>query len=84
MTRLLSFGVAAVACAASFGAAGPAEAGKYCYRSARSYMLSCDYDTLAQCQASASGRSGDCLRDPWASAATAYAGAPMTRRHRRN
>ena len=81
MTRLLRFGVAALARAAVFDATRPAAAGEYCYRSARSYMLSCDYTTLAQCQASASGRSGDCLRDPWASEA---ARAQIARRHRRD
>lgn len=83
MIRLLHFAVAAVACAASLGAASPAAGYEYCYRSARSYTLSCDYDTLAQCQASVSGRSGDCLRDPWAGQA-ATARAPTASRHRRN
>jgi hypothetical protein len=28
-------------------------------------MLSCGFDTLAQCQAMSSGRGGDCLADPF-------------------
>ena len=67
MTKLLTFGAAAIASAAFFGSAAPATAGphEYCRRDIVNYgALSCSFDTLAQCQATASGRGGDCLRDP--------------------
>jgi Protein of unknown function (DUF3551) len=37
---------------------------EYCLRDAESFAQSCDFDTLAQCQATASGRGGDCS-DPF-------------------
>jgi Protein of unknown function (DUF3551) len=43
----------------------PASAGEYC-RTDNSGMRGCGYDTLEQCQASASGRGGNgCDRDPF-------------------
>jgi hypothetical protein len=45
----------------------------------------CDYSTLEQCQASASGTGGSCFNNPWASSAslaTPASSAPA-RRHRR-
>lgn len=85
MTRLLSLGIAAIACAACFGAAGPAAAkNEYCRRGVTDYMLSCGFDTLAQCQAMSSGRGGDCLPNPsLGNAASAYAYAPLARKHHR-
>ena len=83
MTKLLTFGATAIACAAFFGNAAPAAAGphEYCRRDIVNYgALSCSFDTLAQCQATASGRGGDCLRDPsLPSASNAYASAPDVR-----
>ena len=83
MKKLLTFGVAAIACAAIFSSATPAVAGphEYCRRDITEYgAISCSYDTLAQCQATASGRGGDCLRDPSLGAgASAYAFAPSVR-----
>jgi hypothetical protein len=82
MSMVLSLGVAAVACITFFGAAGPAAAYEYCRRDS-SYMLSCGFDTLAQCQVMSSGRGGDCLRNPsLGDAANAYAYAPIARKHR--
>jgi hypothetical protein len=95
MKRLLTSSAAAIACAAFFGTAGPAAAGshEYCRRDINEYgAMSCGFDTLAQCQAMASGRGGDCLRDPsLPSAASAnayapgvrgtYAYAPIARKH---
>jgi hypothetical protein len=55
--------------------ATPASAGDYC-RTDTSYMRSCGFDTLEQCQASSSGRTGTCDRDPFlpnTSNALAYA-----------
>jgi Protein of unknown function (DUF3551) len=49
---------------------------EYCLRDADSFAESCDFDTLAQCQATSSGRGGDCYRDPFLgdpSGAHAYA-----------
>jgi Protein of unknown function (DUF3551) len=83
MSKLLSVGVAAIACAAYFGAAGPAAADDYCRRGVTDFMLSCGFNTLAQCQAMSSGRGGDCLRNPsLGDAASAYAYAPVTHKHR--
>jgi Protein of unknown function (DUF3551) len=83
MKRLLTLSAAAVACAAFFGSAGPAAAGshEYCRRDITEYgALSCSFDTLAQCQAMASGRGGDCVRDPSLGGGTsAYAYAPGVR-----
>ena len=81
MKKLLTFGAAAIACAAFFGNAEPAAARphEYCRRDIAEYgALSCSFDTLAQCQATASGRGGDCLRDP-SLGASAYAYAPSLR-----
>ena len=85
MTKLLGFGAAVIVCAAFFDTAGPAAAGshEYCRRDINEYgAMSCSFDTLAQCQAMASGRGGDCLRDPTLPSATdAYAYAPIARKH---
>jgi Protein of unknown function (DUF3551) len=84
MNKLLSLGAAAIACAAVFGTATPASAKDYAYcRRDSSYMLACGYETLAQCQDMASGRGGDCIRDPSpGGAANAYAYAPIAGKHR--
>jgi Protein of unknown function (DUF3551) len=51
---------------------------EYCRRDVTSFMQSCSFDTLAQCQAMSSGRGGDCYRDPFLSGASrAYASAPI-------
>ena len=79
MSKLLSLGAAAIVCAAVFGVATPASAKDYAYcrREASSYMLSCGFETLAQCQDMSSGRGGDCIRNPsLGGAANAYAYAP--------
>lgn len=63
---------------------------EYCRRDVNEYgALSCGFETMAQCQDTASGRGGDCLRDPSlgiaasSNAASAYAYAPGGQRHRR-
>jgi len=44
--------------------ATPAAAAKYEYcRTDTSYVRSCGYETMEQCQAAASGRGGSCARD---------------------
>jgi hypothetical protein len=86
MRKLLSLGVTAVTGIAFFGAAGPAAAKnyEYCRRDAVSYMLSCGFETLAQCQDMSSGRGGDCVRNPSpGDVADAYAYAPIARQRRR-
>ena len=53
-----------------------ASAGEYCITDS-SHMRNCGYDTMAQCLASASGRNGDCARDPfWVNPTNAYAYQP--------
>lgn len=53
---------------------------EYCRRDIIGYVLSCSFDTLAQCQAMSSGRGGDCLRDPFLSdIGSTYAYAPDRR-----
>jgi hypothetical protein len=67
---------AAIFALAMFATASPASAGEYC-RTDMSYMRSCGYDTLEQCQANASGRGGTCDRDPFlANTSNALAYAP--------
>jgi hypothetical protein len=85
MNKLLSLGAAAIACAIAFSAATPAAAKdyEYCRREAASFMLSCGFETLAQCQDMSSGRGGDCIRNPaLGGAANAFAYAPIARTHR--
>jgi hypothetical protein len=41
-----------------------AQAGEFCTLN-NSYMRSCGYDSMAQCQAMLSGRDGTCMRDPF-------------------
>ncbi len=82
MKKLLTLSAAAIACAAFFGAAGPAAAKdyQYCRRDVTAFMLACGFDTLAQCQDMSSGRGGDCIRNPaLGGAADAYAYAPAVR-----
>ena len=83
MNKLLSLGIAAIACAAFFATTAPAAAAKYeyCRRDVTGYTLSCSFETMAQCQQMSSGRGGDCLRDPTlASPSDAYAYAPFARK----
>jgi hypothetical protein len=56
--------------------ATPASAGEYCRKDVTSAVVSCGFDTLAQCQDMSAGRGGDCYRDPFlpdAKSALAYA-----------
>ncbi len=64
-------------CALAFVSfATPASAGEFCRKDVTSAVVSCGFDTLAQCQDMSSGRGGDCFRDPFLPAADAYAYAP--------
>jgi Protein of unknown function (DUF3551) len=50
---------------------------EYCSRDPESYE-SCDFDTLVRCQATSSGRGGECYRDPFpGGAGAAHACAPI-------
>jgi hypothetical protein len=50
---------------------------EYCRRDIIGSVLSCSFETLAQCQTMSSGRGGDCLRDPSLSdVRSTYAYAP--------
>ncbi|MBV8073719.1 MAG: DUF3551 domain-containing protein [Acidobacteriaceae bacterium] len=84
MSKPLSVTIFAVAAltntALLVGASEPAAAGQYCRRDT-SYILSCSFDTMAQCQAMNSGRGGDCLRDPFLPT-DAYAYVPQVTKHR--
>jgi hypothetical protein len=64
-------------CALAFVAfATPAQAGEFCRKDVTSAVVSCSFETLAQCQNMSSGRGGDCFRDPFLPASNAYAYAP--------
>ena len=80
LLKLTATPAAALFALAFVAIATPANAYEYCRRDITSYMLSCSFDTMAQCQAMSSGRGGDCLRDPFRpDASTAYAYAPKAR-----
>jgi Protein of unknown function (DUF3551) len=75
----LKWSVAPIAALIAMGlvsSARPASAGEYCRRDISSQVVSCSFDTLEQCHWTASGRGGDCFRDPWLSPAGALAYAP--------
>jgi len=80
MKQLLKTSMAPITalCALAFVAmATPAAAGEYCRKDVTSAVVSCSFDTLAQCQDMSSGRGGDCYRDPFLpNASSAYAYAP--------
>jgi hypothetical protein len=79
MKQLLKLSAAPIAalCTLAFVAmATPASAGDYCRKDVTSNVVSCGFDTLAQCQDMSAGRGGDCYRDPFlpdAKSALAYA-----------
>ena len=80
MKQLLKTGVAPLTalCALAFVTmATPASAGEYCRKDVTSAVVSCSFETLAQCQNMSSGRGGDCFRDPFlADSRSALAYAP--------
>jgi hypothetical protein len=80
MKQLLKMSVApatAFVAMAFVAMATPAAAGEYCRQDVTSHMLSCGFDTMAQCQAMSAGRGGDCVRDPFlAPSSSAYAYQP--------
>ena len=66
MKKSLGAGLAAavVSFSAMLGAGASAEAREFCRADYPSGRLDCGYDTVEQCRASASGRGGNCFRDP--------------------
>jgi len=80
--ELIGTSVAALGALTVVAIATPASARtyEYCRRDIIGNVLSCSFDTLAQCQAMSSGRGGDCLHDPSLSdIASTYAYAPDRR-----
>jgi hypothetical protein len=80
MKQLLKIGFApitALSALAFVAMATPASAGEYCRKDVTSAVVSCSFETLAQCQDMSSGRGGDCYRDPFlADTRSALAYAP--------
>ena len=72
--RLISLGVLLTEISI-FGVVTPAIAQSYpfCLGGNASYSLRCDYATLEQCQATAFGGQGYCIKDPYASNASTRA-----------
>jgi Protein of unknown function (DUF3551) len=60
----------------TFATPTTAQAGEYCRKDVTSAVVSCSFDTLAQCQDMSSGRGGDCFRDPFLPDRNAFAYAP--------
>ena len=54
----------------------PASAGEFCRKDVTSAVVSCGFETLAQCQDMSAARGGDCFRDPFLPARDAFAYAP--------
>ena len=80
--ELVTTSVAALSVLSFVAIATPASARtyEYCRRDIIGSVLSCSFETLAQCQAMSSGRGGDCLRDPSLSdVRSTYAYAPDRR-----
>jgi len=68
MTQLLKLSAAPITMLSALAfvtMATPASAGEYCRKDVTSAVVSCSFDTLAQCQDMSSGRGGDCYRDPF-------------------
>ena len=77
LLRMSGAPVTALFVLAFVGMATPAAAGEYCRKDVTSAVVSCSFDTLAQCQDMSSGRGGDCFRDPFLPAtSSAYAYQP--------
>ncbi len=77
-----------VSCSAVFALASvammsapAAHAGEFCSVN-NSYMRSCGYDTMAQCQAMLGGRDGTCVRDPFFANGNGAFASVQKRHHR--
>ena len=63
--KLAAAPASALLALAFFSMSTPASAGEYCHTDT-SGMRGCGYETMAQCEASASGKGGSgCFRDPF-------------------
>jgi len=88
--RAMTIPAATFAVAIALGAlfASPtARAGEYCSLDS-DYTRDCGFSSIEQCEASRSGRGGDCMRDPFlkdnlTSNRDAYAYAPLSHHHAR-
>ena len=77
LLKLSAAPITALSALAFVAMATPASAGEYCRKDVTSAVVSCSFDTLAQCQDMSSGRGGDCFRDPFLPAtSSAYAYQP--------
>ena len=65
LLKLSAAPITALSALAFVAMATPASAGEYCRKDVTSAVVSCSFDTLAQCQDMSSGRGGDCFRDPF-------------------
>ena len=75
--KLSAAPITALGALAFVAMATPASAYEYCRKDVTSAVVSCSFDTLAQCKDMSSGRGGDCFRDPFLSAiSSAYAYQP--------
>ena len=77
-TLSITLAIATLCLVPLVGTAPSAKAGEICVLDDSSFGMICDFYTMGQCRASASGRSGTCGRDPFLnmSAANVYAYAP--------
>jgi Protein of unknown function (DUF3551) len=77
LLKLSAAPITALSALAFVAMATPASAGEYCRKDVTSAVVSCSFDTLAQCKDMSSGRGGDCFRDPFLPAtSSAYAYQP--------
>jgi hypothetical protein len=77
LLKLSAARMTALSALAFVAMATPASAVEYCRKDVTSAVVSCSFDTLAQCKDMSSGRGGDCFRDPLLPAtSSAYAYQP--------
>jgi len=77
LLKLSAAPITALSALAFVAMATPVSAGEYCRKDVTSAVVSCSFDTLAQCKDMSSGRGGDCFRDPFLPAiSSAYAYQP--------
>ena len=78
LLKLSAAPITALSALAFVAMATPASAGEYCRKDVTSAVVSCSFDTLAQCQDMSSGRGGDCFRDPFLPAiSSTYEASPF-------
>src|SRR5258705_4087830 len=78
LLKLSAAPITALSALAFVAMATPVSAGEYCRKDVTSAVVSCSFDTLAQCQDMSSGRGGDCFRDPFLPAiSSTYEASPF-------